>query len=64
MYEIEVRFGDTSHCYNAKDRKDVIDWLKLLKDEVIVDIRMVCRNGKTVSKMKAYERIVQKRYLP
>ena len=38
----------------ANSRKDLLDWLKALKDEKIVDIRKVYKNGVTDSVIDSY----------
>ena len=47
MYQIIYAEGRCSNMANG--RKDLRDWLKLLKDEVITDIRKVYKNGVSVS---------------
>lgn len=34
-----IEYADGRCCNFANSRKDLLDWLKLLKDEQIVDIR-------------------------
>lgn len=50
MYQIIYAEGRCSNMANG--RKDLRDWLKLLKDEAITDIRKVYANGESVSIMK------------
>lgn len=46
-------------CHNyAHSRKDLIDWLKLLKGETIVDIRKIYKDGYTETVMEKYERYI------
>ena len=53
-YRIEYTIGKC--CYFANSRKDLIDWLKLLKDETISDIRKIYKNGVTDSVMDTYQK--------
>ena len=40
-----IEYADGRRCNFANSRKDLLDWLKALKDEKIVDIRKVYKNG-------------------
>lgn len=52
MYKIEY---DNGKCYNyANGRADLLEWLRLLKDEQITDIRKVYKSGSTDSVLKKY----------
>ena len=51
-YRIEYAYG--RYCNFANSRKDLLDWLKALKDEKIVDIRKVYKNGVTDSVIDNY----------
>lgn len=55
-YRIEYASGKC--CNFANSRKDLIDWLKLLKDETISDIRKIYKNGVTDSVMDTYQKEV------
>ena len=44
-----IEYADGRCCNFANSRKDLLDWLKALKDEKIVDIRKVYKNGVTDS---------------
>ena len=44
----------------ANSRKDLLDWLKALKDEKVVDIRKVYKNGVTDSVIDNYRRYLEK----
>lgn len=51
-YRIEYANGK---CYNfAHSRKDLLEWLKLLKDETITDIRKVYKSGVSDSVIEKY----------
>ena len=57
-YQIEYANGQ---CYNfANSRKDLLEWLKLLKDEEITDIRKIYKNGVTDSVFEKYRDYVNK----
>ena len=42
-----IEYADGRCCNFANSRKDLLDWLKTLKDEKVVDIRKVYKNGVT-----------------
>jgi hypothetical protein len=42
-----IEYADGKCCNFANSRKDLLDWLKLLKDEQIVDIRKIYKSGVT-----------------
>ncbi len=44
-----IEYADGRCCNFANSRKDLLDWLKLLKDEQIVDIRKIYKSGVTDS---------------
>lgn len=56
-YRIEYAGGRC--CNFANSRKDLIEWLDLLKDETITDIRKLYKNGASDSVMDLY-----RKYLP
>lgn len=56
-YRIEYAGGRC--CNFANSRKDLIEWLELLKDETITDIRKLYKNGASDSVMDIY-----RKYLP
>lgn len=47
-------------CSIANSRKDLIDWLKLLKDETIIDIRKLYKSGVSDSVLDLYKPYIQK----
>lgn len=58
VYEIEY---SGAKCYNyASSRKDLLDWLQLLKDEDITDIRKVYKSGATDSVLEKYQDYIAK----
>lgn len=45
IYKITYEEG---RCHNyANSRKDLLEWLALLKDEVITEIKKIAKNGNT-----------------
>ena len=44
-----IEYADGRCCNFANSRKDLLEWLKLLKDEEITDIRKIYKNGVTDS---------------
>ena len=51
-----IEYADGKCCNFANSRKDLLDWLKLLKDEQIVDIRKIYKSGVTDSVLDSYRR--------
>ena len=49
-----IEYADGRGCNFANSRKDLLDWLKLLKDEQIVDIRKIYESGVTDSVLDSY----------
>ena len=49
-----IEYADGRRCNFANSRKDLLDWLKALKDKEIVDIRKVYKNGVTDSVIDSY----------
>ena len=57
-YRIEYAGG--RYCNFANSRKDLLEWLKLLKDEEITDIRKIYKNGVTDSVLEKYRNYVDR----
>lgn len=56
-YRIEYARGK---CRNyATNRKDLLEWLSILKDEVITDIQKIYKNGKSESVIEKYRRYLK-----
>ena len=55
-YRIEYAGGKC--CNFANGREDLIEWLKLLKDEAITDIRKLYKNGTSDSVMDKYKQYI------
>ena len=49
-----IEYADGRRCNFANSRKDLLDWLKALKDEEIVDIRKIYKSGVTDSVIDSY----------
>ena len=58
-YRIEYAGGKC--CNFANGRKDFIEWLELLKDETITDIRKLYKSGASDSVMDKYQNYIQRR---
>lgn len=56
QYRIEYAGGQC--CNFASSRKDVIEWLKLLRDETISDVRKLYKNGVSDSVMDKYRQYI------
>ena len=57
-YRIEYANGRC--CNFANSRTDLIEWLKLLKDESISDIRKIYKSGVSDSVMEQYQQFIKK----
>lgn len=57
-YRIEYSGGNC--CNFAHSREDLLEWLKLLKDETITDIRKVYKNGISDSVLEKYKKYIEK----
>ena len=55
-----IEFADGRCCNFANSRKDLLEWLKLLKDEEITDIRKIYKNGVTDSVLEKYQNYLVK----
>lgn len=56
-YRIEYADG---RCRNyANSRKDLLEWLPTLKDEVITDIRKIYKNGIEDSVLEKYQKYIK-----
>lgn len=58
-YRIEYAGGKC--CNFANSRKDLIEWLELLKNETITDIRKLYKSGASDSVMDKYQNYIQRR---
>lgn len=57
-YRIEYENGRC--CNFANSRIDLIEWLRLLRDETITDIRKLYKNGASDSVMEKYQKYIRK----
>ena len=55
-----IEYADGRCCNFANSRKDLLEWLKLLKDEEITDIRKIYKNGVTDSVLEKYQNYLDK----
>lgn len=58
-YRIEYAGGKC--CNYASGREDLIEWLSLLKDETITDIRKCYQSGLTDSVIDKYQKYIAKK---
>lgn len=54
-----IEYADGKCCNFANGKQDLLEWLKLLKDETVTDIRKLYKSGVSDSIMDLY-----KKYLP
>lgn len=52
-----IEYADGKCCSFANSSRDLIDWLKLLKNETICDIRKIYKSGVTDSVKEKYKSI-------
>lgn len=55
-----IEYAEGKCCNFANGRKDLLDWLKLLKDETITDIRKIYKNGTSQTVMPEYKQYIRK----
>ena len=55
-----IEYADGRCCNFANSRKDLLEWLKLLKDEEITDIRKIYKNGVSDSVLEKYQNYLVK----
>ena len=58
VYRIE--YEDGRCCNFANGRKDLLEWLKILKNETITDIQKVYKSGVSDSVMETYKVYIRK----
>lgn len=56
-YRIDYASGKCSNF--ANNSKDLIEWLKLLKDETIIDIRKIYKNGVSNTVYDIYKKYIR-----
>lgn len=55
-----IEYADGKCCNFANGRNDLLEWLELLKDETITDIRKLYKNGTSDSVMGKYKQYMGK----
>lgn len=55
-----IEYADGRCCNFANSSKNLIEWLKLSKDETITDIRKLYKNGVSDSVMETYAKYIRK----
>lgn len=55
-----IEYADGKCCNFANSSKELIEWLKLLKDETITDIRKLYKNGVSDSVLDIYQKYIRK----
>ena len=55
-----IEYAGVQCCSFASSRKDLVEWLKLLKDETITDIRKLYKSGVSDSVMSKYGQYISK----
>lgn len=58
--EYQIEYANGNCCNFANSRDDLIDWLKILKDETITDIRKLHKSGVSNSVMGKYEKYINR----
>ena len=55
-----IEYADGRYCNFANSRKDLLEWLKLLKDDEITDIRKIYKSGVSDSVFEKYQNYVNR----
>ena len=55
-----IEYADGKCCNFANSRKDLLEWLNILKDETISDIRKLYKSGVSDSVMEKYINYINK----
>ena len=58
-----IEYADGKCCSFANSSRDLIDWLKLLKNETICDIRKIYKSGVTDSVKEKYQKYISNQVL-
>ena len=56
--EYRIEYAEGKCCNFAHSRKNLLRWLKLLKDETIMDIRKIYKSGVSDSVMDTYKKYI------
>ena len=54
-----IEYADGGCCNFANGRADLLEWLKLLKEEEIADIRKVYKSGVSDSVLETYRSYIR-----
>ena len=54
-----IEYADRRCCNFANGRADLLEWLKLLKEEEIADIRKVYKSGVSDSVLETYRNYIR-----
>ena len=58
LYKITYADG---RCHNyTNSRKDLLEWLELLKDEVITEVKKITKNGKSEIVTDRYQKYIRR----
>lgn len=55
-----IEYAEGKCCNFANGSKDLIQWLKLLRDETVTDIRKIYKSGVSDSVMEQYSKYIGK----
>ncbi|MBE5852290.1 MAG: hypothetical protein E7299_04960 [Lachnospiraceae bacterium] len=58
--EYRIEYAQGRCCNRANSRKDLLEWLEILKEEVITNIVKISRNGKEESVLEKYKKYIGK----
>lgn len=50
-----IEYSGAKCCNYANSREDLLDWLRILKDEHVTDIRKIYKSGVTDSVLEKYQ---------
>lgn len=53
-----IEYADGRCCSFANSSKDLIEWLKILKDKQVTDIRKLYKSGVSDSVMETYQKYI------
>lgn len=56
--EYRIEYADGKCCNFANGRKDLLEWLELLKNETISDIRKLYKNGFSETVLEKYKKYI------
>ena len=59
--EYRIEYAGGRCCNYAHNRTDLMEWLRILKDEVITDIRKIHKSGASDSVIEQYRKYINKK---